>query len=177
MSKSKVSQSGLLTKRQLDFVSSWSGSSVAAARAAGYSDPQGSACKIMKNEPVTDLLKEKQQEMARASGRALAARLAPSRIDIINHLWKLARLSPKKTNNNITGQMKATDTLAEIFALKIDSQADFDSEVEGKTQAEIDFFVTHGYFPEPQDATNGVEMNPAGQSTQIDGPDSQETNS
>jgi hypothetical protein len=147
MPKSKVSQTGILTKRQMDFVSSWSGSSVAAARAAGYRDPKGSACKIMKNQPVKDLIREKQQAMARESGRALAGRIAPSRIDIINHLWRLARLSPEKTNNNITGQMKATDTLAEIFALKFDSQADFDREVEGKTQADIDFFVAHGYFP------------------------------
>jgi len=151
MPKSNVSKTGILTKRQMDFVSSWSGSSVAAARAAVYRDPEGSACKIMKNQPVKDLIREKQQAMARESGRALASRIAPSRIDIINHLWRLARLSPEKTNNNITGQMKATDALAEIFGLKIDSQADFDREIEGKTQAEIDFFVAHGYFPEPQD--------------------------
>jgi hypothetical protein len=158
MPKSKVSQTGILTKRQMDFVSSWSGSSVAAARAARYRDPKGSACKIMKNKPVRDLIREKQLAMAREAGKALARQLAPSRIDIVNHLWRLARLSPEKTNNNITGQMKATDALAEIFGLKIDSRADFDREIEGRTQADIDFFVAHGYFPETQS-----EAEPEGQ--------------
>ncbi|HWZ43757.1 MAG TPA: hypothetical protein VNW97_09780 [Candidatus Saccharimonadales bacterium] len=147
MPKSKVSQTGMLTQRQMNFVSCWAGSSVAAARAAGYRDPKGAACKLMKVPQIKDLIREKQQSMARESGKALVGQIAPSRIDIINHLWQLARLAPERTNNNITGQMKATDTLAEIFALKFDSQSDFDREVEGKTQADIDFFVAHGYFP------------------------------
>ena len=87
--------------------------------------------------------------MAEESGRLLGKQLTVCRAEVINRLWELAQLPPSETNNTIGGQIKAAETLALVFDIKVNRPADLDRELQGKTSAEIDFFVEHGYFPDP----------------------------
>jgi hypothetical protein len=105
--------------------------------------------------------------MAEESGKTLGRQIAVSRPEIINRLWQLAQLSPTETNRTIYGQIKAAETLAYVFDIKLNRPADLDHEIRGRTSSEIDFFVEHGYFPdppaeaaEPVAVPSGQEKNP-----------------
>lgn len=95
----------------------------------------------------------KQETMIKESGKRLAAEIAVCRADVINRLWELARMSPKDTHDTISGQIKATEILAQIFDVRINRTADLDRELEGRTEEEVNYFVAHGHFPEDPDGT------------------------
>src|SRR5262249_51431001 len=77
----------------------------------------------------------------------LARPLPLPRADVIDRLWQLAQLSPRETNCNITGQVKAAQALEEIFALNIDQNEMLKRQLEGKSEAELEFYVVHGFLP------------------------------
>lgn len=140
-----------LTEMQLRFVSAWTGNLIAAARTAGYSDPKGAAYKLMKDPNVVEALQKKQESMLQESGEHLARTLPLSRADVIDRLWQLAQLSPERTNCNITGQVKAAQALEEIFALNIDQKEQLPRQLEGKSEAEMEFYVIHGFLPHSEE--------------------------
>src|SRR5262249_62350887 len=84
----------------------------------------------------------------------LARPLPLPRADVIHRLWQLAQLSPRETNCNITGQVKAAQALEEIFALNIDKNDMLKRQLEGKSEEELEFYVVHGFLPhqEPKPA-------------------------
>jgi hypothetical protein len=137
-----------LNPRQLQVVAAWSGDLIAAAKAAGYKQPRLAAGRLMKNRVFVQNLKRKQESMAEESGKNLGRQIAVSRPEIINRLWELARMSPAETNRTIYGQIKAAETLAYVFDIKLNRPADLDREVRERTSDEVDFFVEHGYFPD-----------------------------
>ena len=140
-----------LTTKQLNSVLAWSGDIVAAAHAAGYANPRTNGYRLMKNENVKTQLRLKQETMIKESAKLLAKKITVCRADIINRLWELAQMTPNETSKSITGQIKAAETLARIFDVKITRTADLDREIGGKTEKEMEFFVAHGYFPGPKD--------------------------
>ena len=139
-----------LTDMQLRFVSAWTGNLIAAARAAGYSDPKGAAYKLMKEPHVVEALQQKQESMLRESGEHLARTLPLCRADVIDRLWQLAQLNPERTNGNITGQVKAAQSLEQIFALNIDENDLLKRQLEGRSEEELEFYVVHGFLPHQQ---------------------------
>jgi len=149
-----------LTTKQQQTILLWSGDIIAAARAAGYSEPAKTAYRLMKNPEFTKQLMLKQETMIKESAKLLAREITVCRADLINRLWEFAQLAPGETSHTITGQIKAAEILSRIFDVKINRTADLDREIEGKAEEEMDYFVAHGYFPEPGDlekwhATNG----------------------
>ena len=86
--------------------------------------------------------------MAEESGKILGQQITVTRAEVLNRFWDLARMSPEQTNGTIYGQIKAAETLAHVFDIKIFRQADLDHELRGRTTDEIDYFVANGYFPE-----------------------------
>ena len=151
MTTQHTEKSALLTPLQLKFIARWNGDATAAARAAGYSDPEDSARQLLNNSTVIENLKKKQEAMAQESGKRLGRQITLCRADIINHLWELACKPPSETGNSIYGQIKATTELAGIMCMKVNSTPDLEKELAGKTEDEITFFVEHGYFPEPDE--------------------------
>jgi len=145
-----VKKTGILTTQQLKFITHWQGSSVAAAAAAGYSDPVNAAGKLMQQEPVRAAIRRKQNAMAEEAGKILGKQVAVCRADIINRLWELAMMSPDDTNNSIGGQVRASTALADIFASSTRRKPDA-KQLEDKSQDDINFFVVHGYFPPEQE--------------------------
>lgn len=144
-------ESFFLSTKKLAFVSAWAGNLAAAARAAGYKNPRDAAYKLMKDPEVVKALQKKQESMLQESGEHLARTLPLSRADIIDRLWQLAQLSPGATNNNITGQVKAAQALEEIFALNIDRNELLKRQLAGKSEAEMEFFVIHGFLPHQEE--------------------------
>lgn len=140
-----------LTERQLRFVSAWTGNLIAAARTAGYSDPKAAAYRLMKEPHVVQAIQKKQDSMLQESGEQFARTLPLSRADVIERLWQLAQLSPNATNHNITGQVKAAQALEEIFALNIDRNERLKRQLEGKSEAEMEFYVIHGFLPHQEE--------------------------
>jgi len=138
----------LLSQQQIKVLAAWSGDLVAAARAAGYKQPQLAACRLMKNPLFVKTLQQKQESMAEESGKILGQQITVTRAEVLNRIWDLARMSPERTNGTIYGQIKAAETLAHVFDIKIFRQADLDDELRGRTTEEIDYFVANGYFPE-----------------------------
>ena len=146
-----------LSAREFKTILSWSGSTLAAARAAGC--PQSTTYRMMKKSDFKQQLRLKQETMIKESAKFLARKITVCRADIINRLWELAQMAPDETSKSITGQIKAAETLSRIFDVKINRTADLDREVEGKTEEEMEFFVAHGYFPGPKDLENHDEIN------------------
>src|SRR5689334_2789141 len=136
-----------LSQKKLNFVAAWSGNLIAAARAAGYRDAKGAAYKLMKDPEVVKALQKKQEAMLQESGEQFARTIPLSRADVIERLWQLAQLQPHSTNGNITGQVKAAQALEEIFALNIDRNPGLKRQMEGKSDAELEFYVVHGFLP------------------------------
>jgi phage terminase small subunit len=136
-----------LTAMQLKFVGAWTGNLIAAAKTAGYSNPKAAAYKLMRDPYVVEALQKKQESMLQESGEHLARTLPLSRADVIDRLWQLAQLHPERTNHNISGQVKAAQALEEIFALNIDRNEQLKRQLEGKSEAELEFYVIHGFLP------------------------------
>ena len=138
-----------LSAREFKTILSWSGSTLAGARAAGC--PQSTTYRMMKKSEFKQQLRLKQETMIKESAKLLARKITVCRADIINRLWELAQLAPIQTSQTITGQINAAETLSRIFDVKINRTVDLDREIEGKTGEEMDFFVANGYFPEQED--------------------------
>ena len=149
-----------LTEMQLRFVSAWTGNLIAAAKTAGYSTPRVAASRLMKDPDVARALQIKQESMLQESGEHLARTLPLSRADVIDRLWQLAQLSPERTNHTINGQVKAAQTLEEIFALNIDRNEGLKRQLQGRTEADMEFFVIHGFLPHQEEKP--TLMAPAG---------------
>jgi phage terminase small subunit len=141
------SQFRCLTEMQMRFVGAWTGNLVAAAKTAGYSDPKRAAYKLMKDPYVVKALQAKQESMLQESGEHLARTLPLSRADVIDRLWQLAQLDPHSTNGNINGQVKAAQTLEQVFALNIDHNDLLKRQLQGKSESELEFYVIHGFLP------------------------------
>src|SRR5215469_17538814 len=141
--------SRFLNQRQLAFVSAWTGNLIGAARAAGYADPKAAAYKLMRDPHVVEALRVKQEAMLQESGEHLARALPLSRVDVIDRLWQLAQMSPGETSNSISGQVRATQALAGMFALDLGRLDVLRRELQERSEPEIEFFVVHGYFPQP----------------------------
>lgn len=154
--------SRFLTQRQLAFVSAWTGNLIGAARAAGYADPKAAAYKLMKDPHVVEALRVKQEAMLQESGEQLARSLPLSRVDVIDRLWQLAQMSPSDTSNSISGQVRATQALAGMFALDMGRLDVLRRELQERSEPEIEFFVIHGYFPQPPQE---IAQPPAGELT------------
>ena len=136
-----------LSEKKLRFVAAWAGNLLAAARAAGYKNPRDAAYKIMKDTEVVKALQKKQESMLQGSGEQLARTLPLARADVVNRLWQLAQISPQTTNGTITGQVKAAQALEEIFSLNIDRNEVLKRQLDGKSEAELEFYVVHGFLP------------------------------
>ncbi|HEY6254044.1 MAG TPA: terminase small subunit [Candidatus Angelobacter sp.] len=153
-------QLSCLTEKQLRFVSAWTGNLVAAARTAGYSNPKAAAYKLMRDPYIVQALQKKQDSMLQESGEHLARTLPLSRADVIDRLWQLAQLAPERTNCNITGQVKASQALEQIFALNLDRDQRLRGRLEGTAKADAEFYVIHGFLPH-QDKQEPVLLAPA----------------
>jgi len=136
-----------LTERQLRFVSAWTGNLIAAARTAGYSNPRVAAHRLMKDPLVAEALQTKQESLLQESGEQLARTLPLSRADVIDRLWQLAQLSPERTNGNVSGQVKAAQALEQIFAINLDRNDVLKRQLQGKSEAELEFYIIHGFLP------------------------------
>ena len=136
-----------LSEKKLRFVGAWSGNLIAAAKAAGYKNAKAAAYRLMQDPEVVKALQKKQESMLQESGEQFARTIPFSRADVIDRLWQLAQLSPERTNSNITGQVKAAQALEEIFALNIDRNPGLKRQIEGKSEAELEFYVVHGFLP------------------------------
>jgi len=109
--------------------------------------PKVAAYKLLRDPEVVKALQKKQESMLQESGEHLARTLPLSRADVIDRLWQLAQLSPRETNSNITGQVKAAQALEEIFALNIDQNDLLKRQLEGRSEEELEFYVVHGFLP------------------------------
>src|SRR5215469_2860872 len=144
---SRKMQFRCLTDMQLRFVTAWTGNLVAAARAAGYSNPKGAAYKLMRDPYIVEALQKKQESLLQESGEQLARTLPLSRADVIDRLWQLAQLNPERTNGNVTGQVKAAQALEQVFAINLDRNDVLKKQLQGKSEAELEFYVVHGFLP------------------------------
>ena len=160
-------QLSYLTEKQLRFVFAWTGNLIAAARTAGYSNPKGAAYKLMRDPHVVKALQKKQESMLQESGEHLARTLPLSRADVIDRLWQLAQLAPERTNCNITGQVKASQALEEIFALNLDRDERLRGRLEGKSKADAEF-LRHPRLLAPSRQA-GTRSDGAGRSSAIAG--------
>ena len=136
------------------FVAAHDGNDTEAARAAGYKNPARSAAKLMAIPAVRKAIEEKQKATIKASGAKIGRRL--TKVDVVDRLVELADLPPDRTKGNITGQVNALKAIAEIEGFIGRQTMDITKEAEGKTEAEMQFFCAHGYWP----ASAGDELPP-----------------
>jgi phage terminase small subunit len=138
---------GQATARMLKFVACWEGNGPRAAQDAGYKNPEVQAYKLLKRPDIQRLIGKKEAAMAEETGKRLGKQLMVCRSDIINRLWSLAQLDPERTNKTITGQIRAAEALAEIFAIHTTRTKELEQQAAGKTREEMDYVMEHGYFP------------------------------
>ena len=138
-------RAGILNKRQLAFVLAHAGNDTEAARAAGYKNPERSAPKLMANPAIRSAIVEKQRAIIVASGARIGRRL--SRLDVLERLLQLADLPPDCTRYNISGQVNALKTIADIEGYVVRRYEDLTKELADKTPEKKEFFITHGYWP------------------------------
>ena len=139
------SRRNILSQRQLAFVAAHVGNDTEAARAAGYKNPDRSARKLMAIPAVRKAIEAKQKAMVQASGAKIGRRL--TKVDVVDRLVELADLPPERTKNNITGQVNALKVIAEIEGYFVNRYEDLTKEFAGRTDAEKEFFASHGYWP------------------------------
>jgi hypothetical protein len=146
----------ILSQRQLSFVAAHDGNDTEAAKAAGYKNPGRSAAKLMAIPAVRKAIEEKQKAIIEASGAKIGQRL--SKVAVVDRLVELADLPPERTKGNITGQVNALKAIAEIEQFLVRQTRDVTKEADGKTEAEMEFFCVHGYWPErEQSGSRGSE--------------------
>ena len=136
---------GILNQRQLAFVLAHAGNDTEAACAAGYKNPERSAPKLMANPAIRKAIAEKQRAIIAASGARIGQRL--TRVDVLKRLIELANLPPDRTRYNISGQVNALKTIADIEGYVVRRYEDLTKELADKTPEEKEFFITHGYWP------------------------------
>jgi len=149
MPRKTSTASGILTSKQLRFVAAWQGDVVAAARAAGYTDPTSMAYRIMEYPAVANEIRRKQRIMTDESAKRLAGQLNFDRAHVLNRLWEIAQIPPVKTNKNLGAQVKAAQALATVFDNELKCIAELLPQLQTRTPDEIQFWIRHGHFPLP----------------------------
>ncbi|HEV2987384.1 MAG TPA: terminase small subunit [Candidatus Angelobacter sp.] len=138
---------GILEEKMLKFIAAWQGNATAAARAAGYRNPQVEGCKLMKKPVIRNEIRRKQKAMSEESGKRLGAQLKFDRSQVLNRLWEISSIPPGKTNNNLFAQVKAAEALASVFDAELKQIAEILPHLHGKTPEELLYWVRHGQFP------------------------------
>ncbi|HEY6350171.1 MAG TPA: hypothetical protein VI636_12260 [Candidatus Angelobacter sp.] len=150
----------ILSRNQMDFVYHWKGDAVEAARAAGYSDPKSAAFKLMQYDIICELIRKKQLAIAEEAGKAIGRQLSFYRSDVINRLWELAKMSPSNTGGNITGQIRASEALANILSVG--------NHIDSDNQALATQLRSHAEsLPTGQDASSASELAAASTAPQL----------
>jgi Terminase small subunit len=139
--------SGILTEKQQVFIAAFRGNAVAAARAAGYSDPVNSAYQLMNNPIIQYHIQRKQVAMSEESAKLWARELTFCRNDILNRMWEMANLPHQQKEVSFETQLKAMQSLAEIFDTGLARTAELARLMEGKSPEEIEYLTMHGHFP------------------------------
>lgn len=76
---------------------------------------------------------------------------------------ELALLSPADTKDTITGQVNALRLLSELGGHIVQQTKDLTEEFKGKSEADMEFFATHGYWPGTVDAGKPGTFETAGE--------------
>jgi len=139
---------GILTPRQLRYVFCHEGDNTAAARAAGYQHPKQAAAKLMRITAVRNAIRDKQAKAVAESGKQLGRKI--TKTDVLDRLLKLADVPISKTRGNMSGQVSALKSIAEIEGYLLSKSLNLDKMLHGKSETELEYFVTHGYFPTPE---------------------------
>lgn len=108
----------------------------------------------MQFDIICELIRKKQVAIAEEAGKAIGRQLSFYRSDVINRLWELAKMSPRDTGGNITGQIWACEALANI--LSVGNHIDSDNQAlatQLRSQA--------ASLPTGQDAFPGSELTAA----------------
>ncbi len=151
MSKKEPARKFRPSERQRRFVAAFKGNATEAAIAAGY---KSSSARIIGSRLLAKagIREEIDRQMSVA-----AKKVSVERIGIINRLWQLASLSPEVTSGSITGQVRASDALAEILGMKVQRTADLTKQFEGRSEDELDFYANNGYWPSQQPQSGATE--------------------
>lgn len=138
------------TPMELKFVLVHEGDDVAAARTAGYKNPNTQGARLMSRPHIRKAVEAKHRKAVEESGKQLGRKL--TKCDVIEGLLQLAKLNPEKTRNTITGQVTAWKTIAEIESFLIRKTQDLPPDFDNRTDEEKEFFSSHGYWPTSVDA-------------------------
>ncbi|HEV3036507.1 MAG TPA: terminase small subunit [Candidatus Angelobacter sp.] len=147
MNTQSSNTSDFLSSKQLKFVAAWQGNDIAAARAAGYRKPKNVAFRLMQNPAVATEIRRKQRIMTEESAKRIAAQLSFDRNHVLNRLWEMAQISPEKTNNTLSSQVKAAESLAALFDAELKRIAEILPHLSGKSAEDVQFWIRHGHFP------------------------------
>ena len=130
-----------MTLRERKFVDVFKGNATEAAIEAGYKQ---SAARVMGSRL---LAKQAIRDAIELKMACAAKRVSIERSEILGRLWELASMPPEATGNNIGGQVRAADALADILGMKVQRTADLTKQFEGRSEDELEFFAQHGYWP------------------------------
>lgn len=126
------------------------GDGYAAALRAGAakSNAKQWASRILKRPDVKAAIDKKLERAAEVVAVSLGTQIA--RADVTSRALKLADMPPEKTNGNINGQVNALRLIAEIERFIVRQTEDLTKQLQGKTEAEKEFFALNGYWPEKE---------------------------
>lgn len=126
-----------------------------ATRQVGWKD-ESYGYHVMKRAHVSRYLEKLKIRVEAKEIEATAEQIAKgatvTRSELIAHIWGLSKLDPSKTNGNITGQVKAAETLGKMLGMMVERTADVTKEFEGRSDEELAFFAQNGYWPENVDS-------------------------
>jgi phage terminase small subunit len=132
-----------LTKKQLKFVACWEGNNTDAARRAGLPFPNVSGAKMMKLPAVKAAIEAKQKEIVAASAGEMFKKCSVTRDDIISGLATLGRSAVSEQ-----ARVRAWDSLAEIFQMKVKLNRDVTQLFDGWTEEELEAYSVRGELPQ-----------------------------
>lgn len=157
---------GLLTPMQNRFVENFDGNATEAARLAGYKNPNMLGPRLMQNKMVAAAIQAKMairlEAQAKEEGKAIGKKAAVTKAAVMDRLGDLMNLAPGDTNNNISGQVRAANVLAEILGMKVGPQNP--DKFEGFTDSELERYAKDGTVPERFASRFGITP---GSSTQV----------
>ncbi len=143
----------VLTQKQLQYVAAWEGDNAKAARAAGYSNPNVAAAKLMKLPAIKRAIRQKQEAVIQQSGEQLGRKISKSDItDSIVEAIEMVKQASKKLaakrimrNADVTTQTRVCDTivkanmaLAELQGYILHKNLNYNKMLDDLTEEELE---------------------------------------
>jgi hypothetical protein len=146
-----------LTEMQLKFVANWEGNNTAAARAAGFKNPEVAGAKLMRMPHIKAAIAAKQKAMIKVAGEELGKAMgeAITKDMLAQRAWQIAK-APSNNMGMYTCQVNALKFLGELLKYTGDAQeGEIKSGVIKRENGEVEVYQSKWIKQQPSEHSSG----------------------